>query len=449
MVDARQFVARAVLAAHPARPGRALAVLRESQWWEPERMEELRVAALRNVLDAAAAVPFHDERMRAAGLVPSDVRSVEDVAALPPLERGDLQRLGVDGLRVPGRHGLRCASSGSTGTPVEGLWPREMIAWSDADDRRCNGWLGVAPGERRVWLAASPSTASLRRRLASALTNVTLVPSRTLAGPEVVDALAESLDRRPAALVWGQSNGLYAFARGLLDAGRRVRVGACWSEGNHLPGYYREPIEEALGCRVLERYGSWETGMIAHQCPEEQSYHVSAETVLIEIVRDDGRAAAPGEIGHILVTQLRNDAMPLLRYRIGDLAIPTEAERCSCGRRLPLLGTLVGRSNELLRAGDGGLVLPEHVSALMTSLRESVVEFQVVQHDDLHVSVKVVQRDSPPPEPVRERVASGIDELLRLRGAAHVERVDSIPLSTSGKLRHIVVADRAGADPER
>ena len=418
---ARTIVARAAFAAHPARPGPRLDLLRESQWWDPARLEELRTKALREVLRAAARVPFYQERMQAVGLAPGDVRALSDISVLPPVERDELQRLGVAGLRVPGRHGLRSASSGSTGKPVEALWPREMIGWFEADDRRCNEWLGVQPGEKRVWLAASRSTKKLRRRLASALGNVMVVPSATLADPTVIQGLADLLERHGASLVWGQSNALYALARGLLGSGRSLRATACWSEGNHLPGYYREPIEEALGCRVHERYGAWETGMIAHECPEGHSFHVSAESVLVEIVRDDGGLAAPGELGRVLVTQLRNAAMPLLRYRIGDLAVAPGVDRCPCGRGLPLLGRLVGRSNELLCAGDGSLVLPELISAVMTSARASVVEFQVTQHDDLRVSVKVVQRDDPSPELYREQVAAEIDALLGFPGATRVD----------------------------
>ncbi|MFN8188101.1 MAG: hypothetical protein U0R69_13615 [Gaiellales bacterium] len=438
MSDVRELAARAAFAAHPARPSRPYGLLRESQWWGRDRLDALQARALGQVLEAASRVPFYRDRMRAAGLAPGELRLPEALAELPPLERDELQRLGVEGLRVPGRHGLHSSSSGSTGKPVEALWPREMIAWFEADERRCNEWLGVRHGERRLWLAASPSTALLRRRIATALGNVTLVPSATLADPAVVRALADSFERRGVSLVWGQSNALYALASGLLAAGRRIRARACWSEGNHLPGFYREPIEEALRCRVHERYGAWETGMLAHECPEGHSFHLSAESVLVELVRDDGRPAAPGELGHVLVTQLRNRAMPLLRYRIGDLAVAPASDTCSCGRGLPVLERLVGRSNELLRATGGGLVLPELVSAVMTGARASVVEFQVEQHADLHVDVRLVQREEPAPERYRAQVAAGIDALIGVAGGTCVERVDSIPLTGAGKLRHIV-----------
>jgi phenylacetate-CoA ligase len=443
----RALLARAAWRARPARPERLYAQLRESQWWPPERLHELQVELLRDLLEAASRTLFYDPRLRAAGLVAQELGGIRDLGRLPPLERDELQREGVAGLRVPGRRGILTCSSGSTGAPVSTIWPREMIAWFEANDRRCNEWFGVRVGERRLNVAGSPSARTPRRRAGALLSNVVRVNALDLADPRAAQRCAHALERDPPALVWGVSNSLYALALAVVASGQRIPARVCISEGNRLLAPYREALEEAFGCRVVERYGSWETGILAHECPEAGSLHVLAEGVLVEVVDERGAPAAPGTVGHVLVTSLRNRGLPLLRYRIGDLVEVPPPGACPCGRGLPVLGRLIGRSNELLYAVGGGLVPPEAVSAVMTSAAASVVEFQVIQQEDFSLDVKLVQRGEPAPEAYRRRIAAALDGLVRLPGATRIEPVERIPLTGAGKLRH--VASRASPSEGR
>jgi phenylacetate-CoA ligase len=434
---ARELLAAAAWKAHPGHPGSLLAELRESQWWSPDQLADSQAELLREVVAAAARVPFYRSRLAAAGIVPERLRGPDELRVLPPLSREELQAQGPARLRVPGRRGLRASSSGSTGRPVATIWPVEMMAWFEAADRRSDEWLGVRLGERRLNVAASPSVRVARRRAAAGIANVTRLFAVDVTEPVRARRLARELRRRPPALVWGISNSLYVLGLALTEAGLSIPARACVSEGNHLHQHYRATIEAAFGCRVLERYGSWETGILAHECPEGGSLHVLAEGAIVEVVRPDGSPAGAGEVGDVLVTLLHNRAMPLLRYRIGDLVeVPAESG-CACGRGLPLLGRLVGRANELLLAAGGRLIPPEAVSAIMTSAAASVVEFQVVQQANLRLDVALVQRGEAR-EAFAEGIRAALDELVGLPGATRVEPVAAIPLTASGKLRHVV-----------
>ncbi len=454
MSGPRELLARAWWRAHPARPARPYAVLCESERRSPDELRALQAGALRELLRAAVAVPFYRERLEVCGLAPDRVRSVEDLAALAPLERRDVQRLGVAGLSVPGARGLRLASSGSTGRPLRLLRSLEMVAWVEASDRRAREWAGIRPGERILEVThmharrTSPARLSQARVhcLAARLANTTTLHGDQLTDRDALRRLLDSLERRLPALVRGVSNVLYGAALALAREGRRLEAKACWSGGAHLPEYYRQAIEAAFGAPVYERYASFDTGAIAHHCPEARGFHLAAESVLVEIVVEDGRPAAPGEFGEVLVTTLRNRAMPLIRYRLGDLVEAPRDGVCPCGRGLPLLGRLIGRSNDLLRTAAGSCLAPEAVSEQMSRCQESVVEFQVTQREDLSLDVRVVQRDEPPPEPYRLSLAAALDELLGLPGAARVERVDELRLSRAGKLRHIVSHAKVGRE---
>ena len=155
-------------------------------------------------------------------------------------------------------------------------------------------------------------------------------------------------------------------------------------------------------------------------------------------MRPDGSPAGPGEMGDVLVTSLRNTAMPLIRYRIGDMAFAPKSGLCSCGRGLPVFGTVVGRSGDFLRTAGGELVSPGQVVDAVGPTMESVIDLQVIQDTDARLRVLVVQRDSPPAETDRERIATALGGLMQAPEPPRVERVETIPVTPGGKVRTLV-----------
>ena len=153
----------------------------------------------------------------------------------------------------------------------------------------------------------------------------------------------------------------------------------------------RELIERVFGAPVFNRYGSREVGDMACECDQHRGLHVSTPTHYIEIVRDGGTAARPGEIGEVLVTLLTNFAMPLIRYRIGDLAAWSE-EPCTCGRAWPLLKSVVGRVTDTFLTAKGTRIHGEYFTHLFY-FRDWIRQFQVVQVGYDEILLKVVLKD--------------------------------------------------------
>ena len=432
----RESFARAFWSVHPARPGPEYASLRESQWWPRERLLELQASRLRRLVEAAGRVPFYRDRFRAAGVGSEDIRTIEDIGRLPILERADVERLGVKGLKTPGSWGMRASSSGSLGRPVQILWPLEQMRWLDAGEARARSWLGSEIGERRLEVRCRP--VGRAQAINATLLNAEALHAPTVADRAVVQHLVRAVEERPPTLVWGVSNALYVVALALLDEGRTVHAGACWSGGNALHPHYERALEEAFRCSVYERYASIETGLIAQECPEGGSLHVPAEGIVAEIVGPDGSPVGPGEMGEVLVTSLRNPATPLIRYRVGDRAIAPIEPECGCGRGLPVFGTVAGRTNDFLRTRSGELVSQRQAVEAVQPGSNSVLDFQVTQHEDARLTVLVIQRDSPSAEADRERVAAILQNLVQPPGQVQVDRVDHIALTPGGKLRTIV-----------
>ena len=432
----REHMAYALWHAHPARPGPQYAALKESQWWPRDRIEDLQVKALRRLLDVASVVPWYRARFHDAGVTPGDIRTIDDVRRLPVLEREDLKRLGVAGLRVPGSWGMRAATSGSTGTPVRFLWPLEQMRWLDAGEARARAWLGSDVGTRRLEVRCRP--VGRAQEISAVLLNTAAFHAPVVSDIESVRRLVGALTRHPPALIWGVSNALYVLAVALLDDGRTVRAGACWSGGNHLHPHYRRAFEQAFACDVYERYATMETGLVAHECVEGRTLHVPAEGIIVEIVRPGGSPAAPGEVGDVVITTLHNTATPLIRYRVGDRAIAPDDRPCACGRGLPVFGRVVGRANDVLLTVGGGLITPAQAVDAVSPGTNSIVDFQVVQHADAALHIRVVQRDQPSAAADRDKIALIFDQLVQPPTPAVVERVDHIPLTPGGKLRTLV-----------
>jgi phenylacetate-CoA ligase len=432
----REQIAYVLWNAHPARPGREYAALRQSQWWSRDRIAELQATRLRRLVATAVRTPFYRDRFAATGIGPADIRTIEDVARLPMLEREDLVEQGVAGLKTPGSWGLKASSSGSLGRPVQILWPLAQMRWLDAGEARARSWLGSEVGERRLEVRCRP--VGLPQAISAVLLNTEALHAPSVADRDVARRLLSSLEHRPPTFVWGVSNALYTVALALLEEGRNVRAKACWSGGNHLHPHYRKAMEEAFGCEVYERYATMETGLLAHECREAGSLHVPAEGIVVEIVRPDGSPAAAGELGDVVVTSLRNHATPLIRYRLGDRAVAPADSQCSCGRGLPVFGRVAGRTSDVLRTENGGLVTPREAVAAAAPAMGSVIDFQVLQSADARLEILVVQRDSPAAEADRERLARIFQELVRPPERPRVDRVNRIALTPGGKVRTLV-----------
>jgi phenylacetate-CoA ligase len=261
--------------------------------------------------------------------------------------------------------------------------------------------------------------------------------SASLEDADYARELALGLRQDAPALLSGVSNALYLLAGLVLEQGP-IQVRACQSAANHLHAHYRPVLEAAFSSRVHDSYGTVEAGPIAHECPGCHALHVASEAVLVEVVRPDGTPSPPGEVGDVLLTSLRNRATPVIRYRIGDRAVLVDEGPAPCGRGLPSI-ELVGRTDEFLLAGDGRLLAPRAVTAAVHQAAPELYEFQLRQAADRTLELGVVPANGGfLSEEGRRRLVTTMDELLGMPGVTRVRVRDRIPLTTAGKLRHVV-----------
>jgi phenylacetate-CoA ligase len=139
-----------------------------------------------------------------------------------------------------------------------------------------------------------------------------------------------------------------------------------FSQGEILDAHTSDLVQRVLGVAPIELYGLTEVGYVGWQCERREGLHLNADVYLVEVLRD-ARPAAPGELGRVVVTDLRGRTMPLLRYETGDLAIAAKDDRCPCGRRLPLVSGIEGRAGRVIVRRDGSLLTTR---AIVDGLRD-------------------------------------------------------------------------------
>jgi phenylacetate-CoA ligase len=411
--------------------------LRRSQWWSAEehaREQERKLARILAWSEAQSS--FYREHWRSA---PAERRAASIWPALdglPIVTKQDL-RVASDSFPLAGHGGrvLRVRTSGSTGEPMTFYRSGEQESWFWALRLRMWEWGGYVPGEPYLTLNLNPRIA-LRKRLQDVLFRCRYHGFN--ANEHDVDRVVRDLrDGRIPHLI-GYASSLHLLATELERRGETVAgVRSILSTGDTLHPAYRSRIEAAFGSGVTDYYGAGGEGLhLASQCEQRGRYHLHPENACVEIVTD-GRPARPGETGEIVVTQLDNLAMPLVRYATADAAVATAETACACGRKLPLIEGVVGRVSDCVRAPDGS-VLVVHFFTILFEHLDGVDQFQVVQRE----SDRVVARLVPGPGLDRPAVEASVREALSAAShgtlAVDFEYPASIPPAPSLKRRLVV-----------
>jgi phenylacetate-CoA ligase len=238
-------------------------------------------------------------------------------------------------------------------------------------------------------------------------------------------------------MVFGYPSALAHIARHAENRGQRlddlgIKVAFVTSE--RLYDHQREQIAKTFGCGVANGYGGRDAGFIAHECPEG-GMHISAEDIVVEIVNPAGEVVPAGESGEIVVTHLATREFPFVRYRTGDIGVLC-SRSCPCGRGLPMLDKIEGRSTDFVIAEDGTVM---HGLALIYVLRDlpEIASFKIVQESRRQVRVQIVPAGPLTPA-VQARIGEGLRARLGKGVEVLIEPVSEIMPERSGKFRYVI-----------
>jgi phenylacetate-CoA ligase len=427
---------------------RHLAYLEQTQWLSREELNRLEMRALVELLTYAGRnVPYYRELFRQHRFEPRGVRSRADLAELPLLTREIVRERYAD-LVDPAHAGvnIKKGTSGSTGKPLKFEYSKESECWRQAIKMRGYGWAGYRPGRRTFfyWAAVSAGLPTLKMRLDRALKRETFFDSMKQDAAARRAALDLLRRVRPEVIVC-YTQACAQFARWITDNQLRdwddIPV-ICAAEAV-LPGD-RAVLTRAFGPDIFESYGSRETMLMGAECEKHSGMHLSEENLILEVVRA-GKPLGPAESGDVVVTDLHNYGMPMIRYVNGDVAMLAAEQRCGCGRSLRRLERVDGRRADTMRDGAGNAVPGIVFHVLFSDARQEIVrQFQAVQSENGAVVLKVVRgRDFA--EDAFHRVTGRFSEYLRGLPFTVEFHEQIAPHERSGKHQTIIVERAAHA----
>lgn len=322
-------------------------------------------------------------------------QDVSDLTKVPTLDKAIVREAAfADRLGGPVPVGSRrLVTTGSTGQPMEVIYPPGFARWQGVLEARMDLARGIKPWHRRAMLTFSPDT----RQGGGALGWLRRQRILALATDGPPEELAERLGAWHPHVVVGHAHVLLDIAQHLEPSRRPAVAGTL---GESVDAATREALARSFGRPAFDTYGTSEVGVVAWQCHAVDLYHVNHESVLVEILDEHGDPVPPGTPGEIVLSGLGNFLMPFVRYRIGDMG--RWADRpCACGHRLPSLASIDGRTMDRVVAADGARLAPQrlwlfnHLDPVLAA--RFVSRYRVRQDRSGAVVVEVQLADQAPP----------------------------------------------------
>ena len=408
--------------------------LEKTQWLPQKEIQRLQLIKLRALVKHAYEnVPFYRGNFEQAGIKPEDIRTLSDIHKMPIITKDevkthtpketiarnyDIKRLAKGG------------TGGTTGTPFTYYKDARTIHHELAALHRFREWYGFFE-PKQTFLRLFPYYAPWSAEFKSFLMGWLICDRSQL----TLSKYSQWIKRFNPRSLEGSPVAFYALAEFLVRANHiGLYLPTALSTSETLFNSHKRAIESGFHCRVFNHYGCNEICTIAQECEEHTGLHVNAEDRIVEFIKG-GEVVSPGEAGEVVITDLENFAMPFIRYNIRDVGVPTD-DVCSCGRGLPLIGKILGRTGDLLISKEGTIVPGDVIAEFMVFKNQKwMQQFQVVQLSRKEILIKAVKsRDQPENlKLVQEMIEKQVGNVQ-----LETELVESIEAPPSGKHRFVV-----------
>lgn len=419
---------------------------RMSQWLTPSQIKAYQENRLRKlVVHAYYHVPFYRNLFDQNGIKPEDIQAIEDLRKIPTTSKKIVKDNIYFGLLSDNhdkKNLQKVQTSGSTGEPFFTYVDKKQVEMRWAATQRAFGWTGYRFGDKQVrlwhkYLGMKPLEIA-REAMDAWLTRRKFIPAYEIKEDNLGDYVASIMRYKPV-LLDGYAESFNFLARYLKHhAYKGHKPSAIMSSAQSMPPESRAIIEEAFGSPVYDKYGSREFGGgVAYQCKERNGYHVVAECNIVEIIKD-GRSAEVGEVGEVVITELNNFALPLIRYNIGDLAVKMDPnDLCPCGRGLPRIGEFQGRVQSIVVGTSKQFIPGTFFNRVFFKHDLAVRQYQVVQEEFGKLAIKIIKGNLFT-DGVLKQIVKDIKTHMGEDLIINFEFVDEIPLGRTGKRQYCV-----------
>lgn len=402
-----------------------LARMKLNQWKSQDELESIQEKKLRDLTSYAAEhVPYYKRSLKG-----NSVKSLEDLSQLPLTTKQDLRKQTDSFIskRYQKESLIKFMTSGSTGMPLAIYHDSSESHYGPAFELHPLTEAGIGPLDLQVQIAYQKGRQHLPQRLGIFRRNYLSIQDDELRNLVALKRM------KPNALLCYPSY-LVLLARANIVSGSDFKVEKVFSSAEILSKQAMKLISSSFSCSVYEMYGSTETSGIAWQC-EKGSMHLNSDSIIAEIVDDEGNQVKRGDYGNIVITPLWRRSMPLIRYCLGDWA--AFGPKCSCGRGLHTLKPIEGRNDDFIVLPSGRLLSARSINIMddMTCIRS----YQIIQEkEDLFV-FRFVPANRTLPETSKKEI------IRRIKHGCHgeevkieFEMVNKIERGRTGKIRTIV-----------
>jgi phenylacetate-CoA ligase len=425
---------------HGSRELHVMHSLIRSERFSAEELHLLRLDRLRAILrHAEYYVPFYKRRFAAVGFNIKDFKDFGDLQQLPILTKADIQqhRDELISSYYERKDIVENRTGGSTGSPLVFYHNKERLDSRQGATLRHNLWAGYRIGCKAAVIWGHQSDLSLftstKARVRKRLIDRTLIVDAASFSEESLHAFIRRYKSFKPDVILSYANSLAALVEYCIE--QKVELPSPQSiitSAEVLTPENRELIESYFRAPIFDRYGCREVSIIASECEAHEGLHINAENLYLEFINDHGQVP-PGEMGRVIVTDLGNYAFPFIRYEIGDLGSPA-AGACSCGRVLPLMKMVAGRTSDFLVATDGRRVSGTALTILLAAKVPGVRQVQIIQKELHQLVFRLVTDPSFGPNSenlIRKQVAHFFGGEMGFS----LEFVKEIPKEASGKYR--------------
>lgn len=425
--------------------------LEKSQWFSLDEIRKSQWDKFQELLNYSYLnVPYYRRLMDDRSISPPNVQSFEDIWRIPPLSKKIIKENFDNLLAVTAdkKTLIKRTTSGSTGEPVTVFRDRRADSVVSAGGWRFRRWGGHDIGDiyAKIWAQSSErgieNKFSIKSRVKQILGNLIepveiLNTYETIIEPMMEDFL-KKIKIKNIKLLVGYANSIYFFAQFVNKHHQgEIELQSVRTIAEMLHSDQRQLIEKVFGCNAFDTYGNRESGLIAAECSRHEGYHINAENLYVEILDHAGKPVPMGETGYIAITDLNNRAMPLIRYLTGDQG-SLSPEPCSCGRGLPLIDKIVGRTFDMLTLSDGSLMNGYIFGGFFhKKFADKIEKFRVIQNTKGEADI-YLKLSSPFGENQFEQFKKGLIQFIDNRLLLKFHVVDELPFHKGGKYKYII-----------
>jgi len=420
-----------------------LRIFEENQWKSQEEIIAIQKEKLFKILNYVYEnIPFYRQKYLKSKINPRDIRTLKDFSNIPILTKEEVKTyfLSLQNKKTNEKI-YQGSTSGSTGRPLSFYYDTNFIASTWASRWRGRGFWGVKVGDREMAIWGRPINSHYglwKQSIKSRLKNVLFFSAFSLSDQKLERYWRHIIKFKPD-YIYGYPSAIYQLCQYGGERGFSLQeVKAVFCTAETLYRHQKKMMTQILNSPAVNEYGCSETGAFAFEC-SKGNLHISAENVYVEF-EVDNRQVSPRELGEIIVTNLNNRYMPLIRYRVGDMG-KYHKKPCPCGRALPTMEITVGKSSDTITTPSGKKVHSEIFDYigryLLDKKAHGIDQFRVIRKTINSFLVQIVKNDDFN-KSVLEHFSRKMKEFLGADIVIKYEFLKSIPRDATGKVRYYI-----------